>query len=147
MFDLNESKSCLTIHDAHTRPITQLVQNASEFNKASYDLFASNSVCDGVKLWDLRTSSCVARLDAHLNRYLATKCSFSPDSCYLAVGSEDRTVAVYDLRMIPTSTSNSEVMTKKYGIFSDSVSCALFNPKRSQLLCATLDGKLFNYQD
>lgn len=141
VFDLNESRSVLTIHDAHSRPISQLVQNASEHNDArSYDLFASNSACDGVKLWDLRTASCVARLDQHLNRFLATRCSFSADSSCLAVGAEDRTAVVYDLRM-------SFAPLKKYGLFSDSVSCALLNPKQSQLLCATLDGKLYNYQD
>lgn len=136
-------RSCLTIHEAHTRPVGQLVQNASEFNQMSYDVFASNSTCDGVKLWDLRAAKCVARLDSHLNRFLATKCSFSADSCYLAAGSEDRTVGIYDMRMM----SEQIEYVKKYGVLSDSVTCAQFNPRRSQLLCATLDGKLYNYQD
>lgn len=145
VFDLNESKSCLTIHEAHTRPLSQLAQNQSEFNQVSYDIFLSNSCCDGVKIWDLRTASCVNRFfDAHLNRYLATKCSFSADSNYVVVGSEDRTAVVYDIRM---SGGGDNQIVKRYGTFSDSVSCAQFNPKSSQLLCSTLDGKLFNYQD
>lgn len=136
-------RSCLTIHDAHSRPVTQLVQNSSEFNQISYDVFASNSVCDGIKIWDLRAAKCVARLDSHLNRFLPMKCSFSADSLYLAAGSEDRVAAIYDLRMMSVNCE----LVKKYGILSDSVSCAQFNPRGSQLLCATLDGKLFNYQD
>lgn len=53
---MNESKSVLTIHDAHTRPFEQIVQNQSEYNRFSYDLFLTNAVGDGIKLWDLRTA-------------------------------------------------------------------------------------------
>ena len=32
----------------------QICQNESEFNQNSYDLFLTNAVNDGIKLWDLR---------------------------------------------------------------------------------------------
>ena len=37
-------------------------------------------------------------------------------------------------------------MIQKYGVFSDTVSNAQFNPKRSQLICSTQDGKLYTYK-
>ncbi|CAF0884268.1 unnamed protein product [Brachionus calyciflorus] len=138
VFDMNEAKSCLTIHEAHTRPFHQLLQNQSVYNRLSYDLFLSNAVCDGIKLWDLRSAKCVSRFNSHLNRCLPTKVSFSPDSNYIAAGSEDRSTLVYDLRM--------NGIVKKYGVFSDNVSSAIFNPTRSQLLCGTQDGKIYCYE-
>ena len=51
---MNQAKSCLTIHEVHSRPFHQICQNSSEFNHSSYDLFLTNSVGDGIKLWDLR---------------------------------------------------------------------------------------------
>ena len=56
VFDMNEAKSCLTIHEAHSRPFHQILQNPSEHNRLSYDLFLSNAVNDGIKLWDLRSA-------------------------------------------------------------------------------------------
>lgn len=140
VFDLNECKSSLTIHDAHMRPFNQIYQNQSEFNRVSYDLFLTNGVCDGVKVWDLRSAKCVRRFDAHLNRYLPTKVSLSADSIYVSACSEDRFTYVYDARM-----NNEPVL--KYGAFNDSPVCAMFNPRKSQLLCSTLDGKVYNYHD
>lgn len=57
IFDMNQAKSCLTIHEAHTRPFHQICLNKSEFNQSSYDLFMTNSLVDGIKLWDLRIAS------------------------------------------------------------------------------------------
>ena len=81
---------------------------------------------------------CVNHFDFHLNRCLPTKASFSLDSNYVAVGSEDKSALVYDLRMNGT--------IQKYGTFSDSVTNAQFNPRRSQFLCGTQDGKLYSYK-
>ena len=54
IFDMNEAKSCLTIHSAHTRQFHQITQNSSDLNKQSYDLFLTNCIGDCIKLWDIR---------------------------------------------------------------------------------------------
>jgi WD40 repeat protein len=59
IFDMNVAKSSMAIHEAHSRVFHQIVQNGSEFNQYSYDLFATTAPGDGVKLWDLRTGECV----------------------------------------------------------------------------------------
>ena len=56
VFDMNQGKSCLTIHEAHSRPFSQILQNGGEHNQNSYDLFLTSAVTDGIKLWDLRTA-------------------------------------------------------------------------------------------
>ena len=54
VFDMNQAKSCMLIPEAHSRNFHQICQNESEFNQNSYDLFLTNAVNDGIKLWDLR---------------------------------------------------------------------------------------------
>lgn len=56
VFDMNQAKSSLLIRDAHSRLFHQIAQNGSEHNRHSYDLFLTNSVGDGIKLWDLRVA-------------------------------------------------------------------------------------------
>jgi len=125
VFDMNVAKCCLTIDEAHSRSMHQICQNTSQFNQGSYDMFLTSAVGDGVKMWDLRNGQCVNHFDVHVNTCLPTKASFSPDSNYVAVGSEDRSALVYDLRMNGT--------IQKYGLFSDSVTNCQFNPCRSQV--------------
>ena len=93
IFDMNQAKSCLFIPDAHTRNFHQIYQNESEHNQSSYDLFLTNAVSDGIKLWDLRIAQCVNKFDYHLNRCLPIKVSMSPDSNYIVAGAEDRSVS------------------------------------------------------
>ena len=51
---MNQAKSCMLISEAHSRNFHQICQNESEFNQNSYDLFLTNAVNDGIKLWNLR---------------------------------------------------------------------------------------------
>ena len=53
---MNVAKPCLLIPEAHSRNFHQICQNESEHNSNSYDLFLTNAVSDGIKLWDLRTA-------------------------------------------------------------------------------------------
>jgi hypothetical protein len=59
VFDMNHAQSCLVIHEAHSRPFHQICQNRSEHNQSSYDLFLTNAIGDGLKLWDLRIAQWV----------------------------------------------------------------------------------------
>ena len=92
VFDLNKCQSSLIITDAHSRAFHQIYQNSTVHNQHSYDLFLTNSIGDGIKLWDLRTARCVKRFDQHVSRSLPCKISQSCCSNYIATGSEDRSV-------------------------------------------------------
>ena len=93
IFDLNKCESSLLISDVHNRPFHQINQNSSEFNQHSYDLFYTNAICDGIKIWDLRTARCVQRFEQHISRSLPCKFGISPCSNYIFTGSEDRSVS------------------------------------------------------
>jgi WD40 repeat protein len=137
---MNEAKSCLLIHEAHSRSFYQIYQNQAENNQRScYDLFLTNSIVDGVKLWDMRSARCVQQYNCHLNRSTQMKASISPDSNYISIGSEDKSAVVYDVRV------NSSIYHKYGNSFSDNPSCVQFNPKSCQLIAATQDGKLYSY--
>ena len=40
----------------------------------------------------LTYNRCVTKLESHISRSISSKASFSPDSVYVSVGSEDRSV-------------------------------------------------------
>ena len=65
------------------------------------------------------------KFENHVNRCLPKTVSFSPDSNFIAAGSEDRSLMIYDIR--------TGHVVEKYGTFSDTVSCVQINPQRSQV--------------
>ena len=97
VMDLNKCKSSLIITDAHSRVFHQISQNSTEHNQHSYDLFLTNSIGDGIKLWDLRTARCVKKFEQHISRAMACKTSQSPCGNYIATGSEDRSVSLFNI--------------------------------------------------
>lgn len=56
IFDMNQTKSVLSIPEAHTRNIHQIFQTGSPYNQSSYDVFLTSAVADGVKMWDMRNA-------------------------------------------------------------------------------------------
>ena len=59
----------------------------------------ASSGADGcVKLWDLRSASCVRKFEAHVNRVTPVGASLSPCLRYVCCGSEDRSAYLYDAR-------------------------------------------------
>lgn len=139
IFDMNKCQSSLIIEDVHSRPFHQINQNTSEFNQQSYDLFLTTAVGDGIKQWDLRLGGrCIKRFDQHNVRSIQCKISQSPCSNYIFTGSEDRSVYVYDVR--------SNGVVEKFIGFSDTVMSVSCNSNKSEIYCATIDGKLFSYK-
>ena len=66
---------------------------------ASLDCVLTAGFDSVVCLWDLRTRECVRQLSgAHSHRSHAGGIAASPDAFYVAVGSEDRSATIYDLR-------------------------------------------------
>jgi WD40 repeat protein len=100
VMDLNKCQSSLIITDAHSRVFHQISQNSTEHNQHSYDLFLTNSIGDGIKLWDLRTARCVKKFEQHLSRAMACKTSQSSCGNYIATGSEDRSVSPFNKLLI-----------------------------------------------
>lgn len=77
-------------------------------------MFVTSSVDNSVKLWDLRSVSCVRRFEGHLNRTHKIGVALSPCGKFIAQGSEDKSVAIFDI-------SQGSLLAKLHG-HSDVVS-------------------------
>ena len=105
----------------------------------SYDLFLTATIADGVKIWDLRSTRCVRKYEGHVNRSHPVGVAWSPCAKYFAVGSEDKSTYIYDVR----HGSPCERISGHADVVFD----VAFHPSMSQLVTATLDGKLYFYSD
>eukprot|EP00796_Vickermania_ingenoplastis_P005961 gene5961-4270_t len=103
VFDVVSQQALRVIPDAHTRGIhkiamctnTRFVQNVSV---ATEHLFLTAALDNAVNLWDLRQPRSVRQFALHKNSALNTLgLSFAPAGLYFAVGSEDRSVYIYDV--------------------------------------------------
>uniref|UniRef100_UPI0037E91F86 WD repeat-containing protein 27 n=1 Tax=Semicossyphus pulcher TaxID=241346 RepID=UPI0037E91F86 len=142
VFDMNKGRVASELPDAHSRAVHCITQNkGSMFSSQapdSYNLFLTNAVTDGMKIWDLRTLRCVRRYENHLNRCHPCSSAFSPCGRFIATGSEDNCGYVYDIR--------SSSYLHKLQRHSDTVLSVTFNPATPELLTGTLDGNLRLFQ-
>ncbi|XP_061172644.1 WD repeat-containing protein 27-like isoform X2 [Saccostrea echinata] len=143
VYDMNVGKCVRVISDVHTRPVHCIKQHeGSKFvshPRDAYDLFLTSAAGDCIKLWDLRANRCVRRYEGHLNRSFPCGVDLSPCGKYVVTGAEDRCVYVYDIR-------GGTYCSKLTG-FTDTVSAVAFHPLHSQLMTASLDGKLRLFTD
>ncbi|XP_071111369.1 WD repeat-containing protein 27-like [Haliotis cracherodii] len=141
VFDLNQGTLATVIQDTHTRPSHSVCLNkgssyASQPSSA-YNIFASAAATDCIKLWDMRAQRCVQRLEGHLNQAHTCGLALSPCGKYLATGSEDRLVYVFDLRAgtyCDRLRGNTDVVTD-----------VTFHPAQPTLVCGSLDGRVMSF--
>ncbi|XP_031565676.1 WD repeat-containing protein 27-like [Actinia tenebrosa] len=143
VFDMNVGRSVRVLMDAHSRPAHAICQNQgsayASHSPEAYDLFLTAAVTDGIKMWDLRTNRCVRRYEGHVNRSHPTGIAISPCSRYIATGSEDRSVYLFDVR----GSSFCHRLTGHTEVVAD----VAFHPAHSELAAASLDGKLKFYTE
>ena len=130
--------------DVHTKPVTSITIPTPSTATHSvpqdrFNLFATAASDNIVKLWDLRSSSkCAASFTNHVHRRSeALNIAISPCVRYLATGSEDKLVYVYDLR-------SAKPLLRLRG-HTDVVSAVAFNPLHPQLISGSYDSRLRFY--
>ena len=140
--DLGTGVQVLHLADAHERPIHSLrLAEGSAFGDAptaTRDLFVSAANDSVVKLWDLRTASCVRRFEAHANHVHPIGASLSPCLRYLCCGSEDKSAYLYDTR------SGGVIERLRH---PEAVSDAAFSPLHPQLATSAFDGRARFFAD
>jgi hypothetical protein len=140
-------REALRIADAHGRAIHTLALPPAASHAlapvtaaASLDAVLSASTDGAVKLWDLRSGECARVLSGgHLNHQHATGVAVSADACFVAVGSEDRTAVIYDVRA-------GGVLAKLRGA-TDTVTSVAFHPGLPHLAAGSLDGGVRFYRE
>ncbi|XP_046401708.1 WD repeat-containing protein 27-like [Ischnura elegans] len=146
VYDLNHQKMARIMKDAHSHnPPHSLIQQTGSvcpsipaLPSQAYNLFLSTAMCDGVKLWDLRTTRCIQKYNQHVNRMYSMGIDFSPCSRFVAVCSEDRKVYLYDTR-------NCENYLAHLKGFSDVPMSVAFSPCMTQMEVSTLNGHLYTF--
>ena len=104
VYDVNQAKIVRKINQCHSRSTHTIVQNEGSnlycHSDRGYDLFITSAVCDGAKLWDIRTQNdmCVQKFDSKVSNRHQVGVSLSPCLQYVATGAEDGHVYVYDTR-------------------------------------------------
>jgi WD40 repeat protein len=92
-----------------------------------------------IRLFDLRAGTCVRQFSgSHINCVHTCGIAFSPNCYYVAAGSEDRAVVLYDVRM------EREACVKLRG-FKDTVTTAAFSPTTGALVAGALDGSILTF--
>ncbi|XP_067012185.2 WD repeat-containing protein 27 [Anabrus simplex] len=142
VYDLNVERFVLELRDVHTRSPHRLCQmegsNAVTHPPAMMDLFLTAALCDGTKLWDLRSARCVQKYCQHTSRAYTSGIDISPCGRFVAVGSEDKCVYIYDTRKC------AEYLNKLCGL-GEVVMDVAFNPCRPILAAAALNGCIASY--
>jgi WD40 repeat protein len=141
--DLGTGTQVLDMQDAHERPIHSLrLAEGSTFTDSpsgSRDLLVSAALDGTVKLWDLRSATCVRRFEAHTNHVHPIGASLSPCLRFVCCGSENRCAYMYDAR----SGGLIERLRHSDAVVSD----VAFNPLHPQLAASGLDGRVRFFAD
>ncbi|KAG8182106.1 hypothetical protein JTE90_018377 [Oedothorax gibbosus] len=129
------------IEDVSSRPLYLISLNEgspyTSHAPVSYDIFLTASQFDGIKLWDLRTNKHVLSYKEHRCRSFHCGASFTPCGKYIAAGSEDKSVYIYDLRQLSHAHKFSDQQT-------DVFTSVAFTPK-SQMLASSSNGMVYYY--
>ena len=147
---LGLSNRTLAIHDLNANKQVSVIQlervvtSIHQYEGSKYcgvqgdafNMFISSGVQDGIRVWDLRQNTCVVKYNLHKNSLMPVDCKASPCGRFIATGSEDRSVYVYDLR------GNTRVYVEKIMGFSDVTTHLLFRPSKPELIVSTLDSHL-----
>lgn len=131
------AEACVSVGDcAHSRSIYHLFGSHQQSS-----LVFSCAVTDGIKGWDPRvnTIQSVIQLLHHVNRHAIIKSAASPCGRYVASGSEDRHVFIYDIR------NTQSAIHRFAGGFTDAVTAVDFHPYRCRLAAGGQDGKICQF--
>ncbi|XP_005094502.1 WD repeat-containing protein 27 [Aplysia californica] len=142
VYDLNKSVLAHTFSGAHNRPAYCVTINegscfASQPSDA-HNVVASVAPNDPVKIWDLRTKSNVQALVGHSNGAVNCQIAFSPCGNYLASGSEDKLVYIYDIRM--------GTYCERLRGHNEVVCSVAFHPAQPLLASGGVNGKLLFFK-
>lgn len=142
VYDLNKSALAKVFTECHSRPAHCVTINGGSCYASqppeAHSVIATASPTDPVKLWDLRTKTNVQSLHGHINNAYSCQVAFSPCGNFLASGSEDQMVYVFDLRKgtyIERLRGHNEVVTS-----------VAFHPGYPLLASGSLNGRILFFK-
>jgi WD40 repeat protein len=101
IFDIATGAMLRAVQSAHDRPIHRVALlragAGTQLPAEAHNTFVTASTDSTIKLWDLRSVSCVRRFEGHNNRTHKVGTAISPCAKFIATGSEDKSVVLYDI--------------------------------------------------
>lgn len=142
VYDLNKSQLAHSFTKCHSRPAHCVALNSGSCfysqPQEAYNVFATIAPTDPIKIWDLRSKSNVQILQGHLINAHACQVSFSPCGNYIASGSEDKMVYIYDLR--------KGTYCNRLRGHNEVVTCVDYHPMGSMLATGSLNSKIVFFE-
>lgn len=141
VLDANQGSILYEFESLHNRPIHCIKipnpSNAINLPLESYHIYGTMAIDNIISLWDLRQpyQHAIMQFHSHVNRREHISFSFSPCLRYIACGSEDKSIRLFDIRQ-------GREMTKIQGNFKDVVMSIEYNPISPQLAAGSLDGSI-----
>ena len=136
MFAAAMQDRSIRLYDARTCEEMQRMQDEFLCTSIAFspkgDIVATGSVNREIKLWDIRSGSCLTTLQGHAYPILAL--AFSPDGDKLVSGSGDTTLKIWDL------DNNSQLFDLKgHGLYV--VSCD-WDPNDNRIVSSSVDASI-----
>ncbi|KAI9146378.1 WD40-repeat-containing domain protein [Paraphysoderma sedebokerense] len=146
VWDVNQNKLITERKNTHDRQIHWIscaenngydgTEISGHVEFGNRNLFVTVAAADGIKLWDVRSVSCVKRFEGHMNRYASVKAELSRCGRYIATGSEDNQAYIFDVR---TGSLFSKVSSPNH---NNIVTCVSWHPVLPVLATAGADGNV-----
>uniref|UniRef100_A0A2C9JMH7 Anaphase-promoting complex subunit 4 WD40 domain-containing protein n=1 Tax=Biomphalaria glabrata TaxID=6526 RepID=A0A2C9JMH7_BIOGL len=142
IYDLNKSLLAHVFSDCHSRSVHSITINESSCFSSqpqqALNVFATIAPTDPIKLWDIRTKSNIQSMQGHSIKAHSCQITFSPCGNFIAAGSEDRMVYLYDIRMgtyCDRLKGHNEVVTS-----------VAFHPAKPFLATGSLNSKILFFK-
>ncbi|XP_078488563.1 WD repeat-containing protein 27-like [Ciona intestinalis] len=136
LYDFNVCKAIGSYKNAHSKPTHTInIATGSSLVTSSNDLFMTSAISDGIKIWDLRTTSSILKLNQHSNKTKSSSC-LTPCGRYIATTCDEKSVYVYDCR----SYFPLQILKLK-----SKPTCLRFTPCSTQLLVGTDSSKISSF--
>lgn len=136
-FDFYTGQKVLDIESQHERPIHSIVANFGGIftprEETTPDLLLSGALDETFKLWDLRSARCERTMIAGSRTVKVGMC-FSPDSKYVALGTERLGVEIWDIGQ------GTCVQKLKDELRGTTVTWMQWNPQSGRLQCGNENG-------
>lgn len=135
--DFATGQKVLDIESQHERPIHTIIANYGGIytprSESTMDLALTGAMDESFKLWDLRNARCERTIPVGSRTVKVGMC-FSPDSKYVALGTERLGVEIWDIGQ------GKCVAKLKDDLRGQTISWLQWNPSSGRLQCGTENG-------
>lgn len=110
-----ESRTCISVLQECSNQ-TNPVPFSTDVRRVAFPYKAAGDTYNAIGIWDVESGTCISTLKGH--RAAVVSVAFSPDGQYIASGSDDRTIKIWDTKRDAASACISTLECHEYYVFS-----------------------------